>query len=174
MARRVAMLGEPLGLSGFGAPESGNSSSIFAADLGSSGILPIELPMISKRALEVGVGRNEPGRGGLIFLLLFGGVFAALGIGFGTAELPKALAEGDREQVVLALIFSSIFTCVGLGIMGLGVFGRRRATEQAGLEDRYPQEPWMWKKEWAEGRITGDGRSGAVGLWAFRRKQLTF
>jgi uncharacterized membrane protein YidH (DUF202 family) len=97
-------------------------------------------------------------RATLIFLALFGGSFAVVGLGVGITHIPEALQSGDTEKLVLSLIFATLFPTVGIGIVWLGFFNRNRVSEQGRLRERYPDQPWMWKKEWAEGRIPGEGK----------------
>ncbi len=104
---------------------------------------------------------------GFIFLALFGGIFAAVGIIAGVTLLPKALASGKMEEMVIAIIFPVVFTGAGLSIIGLGLHSKRKTNQTEQLKERHPNEPWMWKREWAERRIPGGGKFIVIFSWGF-------
>jgi hypothetical protein len=60
------------------------------------------------------------------------------------------------------MLFGGVFTGVGFGLMGAGIFGKRKLQEEEQLASQHPENPWRWKPEWAEGRITASGRAGFV------------
>lgn len=56
-------------------------------------------------------------------------------------------------------VFATIFTGVGFGIMIGGIWGKRRLAEEEKRVTNNPAEPWRWKEDWAEGRITATGKA---------------
>ena len=104
------------------------------------------------------------------FLILFLLPFAGTGIVTAVLAIRAALT-GDLGQAGLLAIFSLVFGGVGIG----GIFGalavRRRLAEIDRLKTRHPDSPWLWRKDWAAGRIEDAGHAmmwvawGFAGLW---------
>ncbi|WP_309400154.1 hypothetical protein [Cerasicoccus maritimus] len=96
--------------------------------------------------------------GGAIFLALFGGFFAFMGI---MAIVMTAKGEGDQNQSpIVGFVVGGIFACVGLGIIGAGIWSLKKGKQEAALAAQHPDAPWLLKKDWAEGRIV-DSNKGA-------------
>jgi hypothetical protein len=81
----------------------------------------------------------------------------------------------DRSLRPLVLVFQGIFALVfgGVGfamLFGARVGARKLADERV-LQRRFPNEPWRWRKDWADGRIKGGNRvtayfaTGFATLW---------
>lgn len=86
------------------------------------------------------------------------GVFAAL----------KGVAKSEPwSEIAGPAIIGGIFTVVGLGLLFLArqIFVRGRKLAQ--LQQQHPGKPWMWREDWAAGRIEDSSRSATVGLWGF-------
>src|SRR5258706_13356516 len=71
---------------------------------------------------------------------------------------------GDANAWVL-LIFGLVFAGVGLGLMSTLVFGSRALKRQQRAQAEHPSEPWLWRADWAQGRIKGSTRSSMIGGW---------
>ena len=56
-------------------------------------------------------------------------------------------------------VFAMIFTGAGFGMMAAGVIGKRRLEDDDKRIADNPTEPWRWKGDWAEGRITATGKA---------------
>jgi hypothetical protein len=56
---------------------------------------------------------------------------------------------------------------VGFGLAVAAVIGRREAERRALAAARHPNEPWLWRQDWASGRIEDSGRKGQYGWWGF-------
>ncbi|MBI1320335.1 MAG: DUF3592 domain-containing protein [Candidatus Hydrogenedens sp.] len=71
------------------------------------------------------------------------------------------------EMLGFITIFACVFSTVGLGIVLAVVSSipQQRALMQASA--LYPQEPWRWRPDWAEGRIQSSGRLTPLGLFFF-------
>jgi hypothetical protein len=70
-------------------------------------------------------------------------------------------------MLMLKAVFALVFGGVGFGLLfGARHGGKKLAAEQA-LQARYPDEPWRWRTEWANGRITGSTRTAAYAAIAF-------
>jgi hypothetical protein len=78
-------------------------------------------------------------------------------------EPANAVLNRELRAGLLALkgVFALVFGGVGFGLLvGARVGGKKLAAEHA-LRDRFPDEPWRWRPEWANGRIAGSARSAA-------------
>jgi len=102
------------------------------------------------------------------------GCLAVIGIPMLLLGLPSVLAaliglakSEPWSEIAGATITGGIFTLVGLSLLFLArhvfVSGRKRAQ----LQEQHPGKPWMWRKDWASGRIEDSSRTGTAGLWAF-------
>ena len=90
--------------------------------------------------------------------------------GFGVFALIMAAfqaAGGDFAAAGFLVVFGLVFSSIGFGfiVAGFRGFGRQKQTDR--LEEENPDEPWLWRKEWAEGRITGGSRATMIFAWIF-------
>jgi hypothetical protein len=98
----------------------------------------------------------------VLFLLPFAGV----GVFTATMAVQRAAARNWTEALFLAL-FAITFGGVGLGGIAAALAGRRNLKEQAALMARHPESPWLWRADWASGRIVDSGRAAMVTAWIF-------
>ncbi|HEU5303725.1 MAG TPA: hypothetical protein VFU40_03690 [Gemmatimonadales bacterium] len=99
-------------------------------------------------------------------LVLFLLPFAGAGVVTAVLALQRAAAGNWQEALFLGL-FALTFGGVGIGGIVAGLAGSRKLKEQAALEARYPGQPWLWRRDWASGRIIDVGRSKAVSALMF-------
>jgi hypothetical protein len=86
------------------------------------------------------------------------GVFAAL----------KGVAKSAPwSDIAGPAITGGIFTVVGFALLLFArhvfISGRKKAQ----LQQQHPAKPWMWREDWASGRIEDSSRNATVGLWGF-------
>lgn len=103
---------------------------------------------------------------GLGCLVLFLLPFAGIGIFTGIVALQRAAAGNWQEALFLGL-FALTFGGVGLGGILAALAGNRKLKEQGVLEARHPSEPWLWRQDWASGRIADTGRGTVATAWIF-------
>ncbi|HYC33637.1 MAG TPA: hypothetical protein VEB59_15210 [Gemmatimonadales bacterium] len=98
----------------------------------------------------------------VLFLLPFAGV------GLTTAVVAvRSAAEGDLPNAGFLSIFALVFGGIGIGGIIGAVRGGRSLAERAARETEHPDSPWLWRPDWAAGRIE-DGSRGAVwAAWIF-------
>ena len=101
-------------------------------------------------------------------LTLFALPFAAVGVVTGYIAI-KQLIEGpqDWEKTFMLGIFSLVFGGVGFGLIIAAQWGKGKVREEGELQQRHPGEPWMWKSEWAAGRIKGSDQTTMWFAWGF-------
>lgn len=81
----------------------------------------------------------------------------------------RAVLNRELRTGLLALkgVFGLLFGSVGFGLL----FGARYVSKKAAAEDalraRFPNEPWRWRPEWANGRIAASSRAWAYVALAF-------
>ena len=97
-------------------------------------------------------------------LVLFLLPFAGTGI-FLTILALRAALSGDLGQALSLTIFALVFGGVGIG----GIFGvvaiRRKLSEVESLKAGNPGSPWLWRKDWASGRIEDAGLATMLAEW---------
>ncbi|MDP0496161.1 MAG: hypothetical protein Q7Q73_08125 [Verrucomicrobiota bacterium JB024] len=103
-------------------------------------------------------------RFGAVFMILFGSVFAGMGL----MSLLGVLRQGNQDGPVwIAYGGTGLFIVVGLGIMGGGLYAFSRAGQEGKLARQYPTEPWLHNKTWASGRIKDGNLGGTLFLLGF-------
>ena len=103
----------------------------------------------------------------MAFLCLFALPFA----GFGLFAVVKAFEQmgndSGKSPWWMLLLFGLVFSTVGFGLMFAAVFGGRFLKRQQRAQSEHPAEPWLWREDWAQGRIQSTTRSGMIGAWIF-------
>jgi hypothetical protein len=115
------------------------------------------------------VGLRGPGRSTAVAfgcLLLFSLPFAATGL-FAAVQTVLKLAAGDWRTAAFMSVFALVFGGAGIGLAAAALYGRREAQRRDLAAAQYPNEPWLWRQDWASGRIEDAGRKGQYGLWIF-------
>lgn len=92
---------------------------------------------------------------GLPFLA--GGLFAAFSF-LQDANQPLPARIG-------AAVFASVFAIIGGGLIFGGFYGYSRQKKQSDTELANPGSPWLWRPDWAAGRVKSMNKSRAIGWW---------
>jgi hypothetical protein len=109
------------------------------------------------RSANIGVG----------CVILFALPFAAGGV-FALVAFVRALQTGaDGRALFMLGTFALVFSLGGFGLMVAALYGRKNVIRQAELQARHPGQPWLWKEEWANGRVTDSTRGGTIATWVF-------
>ena len=99
---------------------------------------------------------------GVLFLL----PFAVAGIVL-TAQALRLAQLANWRDAMLAGIGALTFGGVGFGgLLGLRV-GYQRLKEAETRKADHPNEPWLWRTDWAAGRIEDSSRADLLGAWTF-------
>src|SRR5689334_18938789 len=98
------------------------------------------------------------------------GIFALPFCGFGLFAGVTALKEAaspnpDWGHVAYGMMFGLIFGAVGSGFLIAVAFGRRKMKAIEAAKASYPDSPWMWREDWAKGRVLSKTHSSMVGAW---------
>jgi hypothetical protein len=85
-------------------------------------------------------------------LYLFALPFCAFGL-FAAVWSAERILAGDLRTAAFTAMFAVVFCGVGFGL----VYALRRGTQPVLARDQMrmanPQQPWLWREDWAAGRI---------------------
>jgi hypothetical protein len=102
-----------------------------------------------------------------VFVCVFALPFAGFGLSTLAKALQQLLAGTANTSVWMMLIFGLVFSGIGIGLMFLAVFGVKFLKRQQRAQAEHPAEPWLWREDWAQGRIKGNTQSGMISAWVF-------
>lgn len=71
------------------------------------------------------------------------------------------------EMQAFKAIFALTFPAVGAGLVFGSLLAGRSSRKQAALRKLYPEEPWLWREDWAAGSIPDARRKWAIALHAY-------
>ena len=79
------------------------------------------------------------------------------------AEPTKAVLNRELRFGLLAIkgVFALVFGGVGFGLLFGARYGAKKLAAQNALREQFPDEPWRWRREWANGRISASARTTA-------------
>lgn len=101
------------------------------------------------------------------FFFLFGLPFAAFGL-WAYAQAFHLIAPFPGSQGFwYPFMFGTIFSSIGFGFMFLAIAGNRKYSRQLRLQAEHPEEPWLWRDDWAAGRIKSNTKASMVMSWVF-------
>jgi len=92
--------------------------------------------------------------------------FAAVG-GVTAVQAVRLALAGDWGQAAFFSIFGITFGGVGFGGIVAALKGRKKVAELDALKARHPGAPWLWRRDWAEGRIEDANRATMGFTWTF-------
>jgi len=78
------------------------------------------------------------------------------------------------------MLFPLLFSGAGAGVLVAARYGEKKAAEQDEIRSRYPDEPWRWRPEWANGVVQADTRNTLwvavlfAGIWNLISLPLPF
>jgi hypothetical protein len=111
---------------------------------------------VNRRSTGFGMGCTA------VFLLPFG----AVGIGAALLAARRA-AQGNLHEALSLLLFAVVFGGVAAGGWRLLLLAHRKMRTDETLQARYPNQPWMWRSDWASGRITDSNHMLLWSSWSF-------
>jgi hypothetical protein len=107
------------------------------------------------------------GKIGLALICLFAIPFAGFGL-FALSQAIQLIGAGPGSPPVwFPLIFGVVFCFVGFGLIWLVFAGSKRMALDQRVKIEHPTEPWLWRKDWAEGRVKSNTRSTMWAGWIF-------
>ena len=97
-------------------------------------------------------------------------LFALPFAGFGVFALIQAFREwnnGKLKDAAMIGLFGLVFSCVGFGLMFGARFGAKKIKQLAEQKAIHPDQPWLWREDWAAGRVKWSGGQSAAISWVF-------
>jgi len=101
------------------------------------------------------------------FLFVFALPFAVGGMSALVSTIAHMVAGTAKPNEWVLLIIGLVFTAIGLGLMYAVIYGSKVLKRQQRAQAEHPAEPWLWREEWAQGRIASKTRSTMIGAWIF-------
>lgn len=97
-----------------------------------------------------------------IFVALFGTPFLGMGLFFAFTA-----ASRGGPQAAIGVTLGLFFACIGLCLIIAAIAGYRLSKQQDAIRAANPDKPWLWRKDWAEGRAHGGDPRANVTAWVF-------
>src|SRR5216684_1305477 len=107
---------------------------------------------------------TQPSKGAAVFLTLFGLPFLGGGLAFIYAQLVSRGNFGTLETVT-AILFGSVFVCVGGAFIYAAIRGYGLMKQQAAREEANPLSPWLWRTDWALRRAESQNKKSEILFW---------
>jgi hypothetical protein len=101
-----------------------------------------------------------------IFAAICLGLFGLPFLGMGLAFMFQSASRGGT-QGWMGAIFGFFFACIGLLLIAMAVAGVRISKQQDAARAANPDKPWLWRKDWAEGRANGRDPRANITAWVF-------
>ena len=71
----------------------------------------------------------------------------------------------DIPGAIILIIFGTILEVLGIGVI-IGVrYNRRYQARKRLMQSRNPDKPWLWREDWASGKVNSSRQKNAIGLW---------
>lgn len=107
---------------------------------------------------------RPPTKFGLILATLFGLVFSAVSV-LVLIQIPNDIHVGKWDDALFKAVFVVVFGCFGFPILITVFFKWKVAAQAAVSRAKYPDQPWLWRADWAAGRIPDSSVSSMIGWW---------
>jgi len=103
----------------------------------------------------------------LLVVCLFALPFAGFGL-FAFVSAVGRLWHGPvNGQTLVLLLFSLVFSGIGFGLIVATFYGSRLNGREQRKQAEHPAEPWLWRDDWAQGRVVSKTRADMIGAWVF-------
>ena len=96
------------------------------------------------------------------FVLVF--CLIAIGLLYGAVV---NFEDGQTTTALMMLVSALVFGGFGAAVYALVTMAFRSEARQTSLQKTHPNEPWLWREDWVNGRIRSTGKAGTVSLWVF-------
>lgn len=110
---------------------------------------------------------KRAGRFAAAFFFVFGLPFAGFGVWAFSQAIGLIGAPPGSQSFWYPFMFGVVFSGVGFGLMALAIFGTRRYDHIVDLQTQNPTEPWLWRDDWAAGRVKSRTKPNMVMSWIF-------
>lgn len=110
---------------------------------------------------------DRSGKIGTAILFVFATPFALFGLWALGQAWQQLMAPSGNTPFWYPLIFGAVFSAIGFGLMSAVFFGSKRYKKQLRVQAEHPSEPWLWRADWADGRVKSNTRGSMIGAWIF-------
>jgi len=100
-----------------------------------------------------------------VFFFLSGLPFAGFGLWAYSQSIRLISAPPGGQSFWYPFMFGTIFGGIGFGFMFLAVAGNRKYSRQLRVQAERPAEPWLWRDDWATGRVKSNTKGSMVTAW---------
>jgi hypothetical protein len=101
------------------------------------------------------------------FFFLFGTPFAIFGLWAFSQAFQLIGAPPGGQSFWYPFMFGVIFSGIGFSFMVLAIAGSRKYAHQLNIQALHPAEPWLWRDDWAAGRVKSNAKGSMVLAWVF-------
>lgn len=76
------------------------------------------------------------------------------------SEPTEAILYRDLRWEMIGFygLFVAVFGAFGFGMIGYGIYASRQTRRQKAQATEHPDEPWLWRDDWAKGEIKTSGQ----------------
>lgn len=103
----------------------------------------------------------------MVIICLFALPFAGFGLMAIVSAISQIVSGTAAPTVWLLILFGLVFCAIGCGLIFGTVSGGRILERKRRLTAENPTQPWLWREDWARGRVQSNTRSGMIGAWIF-------
>lgn len=104
---------------------------------------------------------------GFLLICLFGLPFAGFGLFAFSMAIKQIGTPAGGQSFWYPLMFGVIFSSIGFGLIFLALTGRKRYASQQQVQAEHPAQPWLWRADWASGRVKSRTEGNMIVSWVF-------
>jgi hypothetical protein len=104
------------------------------------------------------------------FASIFLGLFALPFCGFGIVAVVTGIRhflDGEPIQSWALALFGLVFSAIGFALLAAAILGPRKVRQANLRQQANPDQPWLWRDDWAQGRASSKTKSSMVSACIF-------
>ncbi len=113
------------------------------------------------------LSKSSGGKAAAAFFFIVGLPFAGFGLWAYSQTFGLTSASAGNRSFWYSFMFGTIFSGIGFGFMFLAIAGNRKYSRQLQVQAEHPAEPWLWRNDWAAGRVKSNTKGSMVTAWVF-------
>jgi hypothetical protein len=104
---------------------------------------------------------------GNVVICLFALPFAFGGLAAVSKAIQIAQSDQGHSSVWPLFLIGTFFVVIGFGLVFATFYGTKLMQRQQRLQVEHPTEPWLWREDWAQGKVQSKTRGSAIAGWIF-------